>query len=142
MSENNGAGQTKPMRFSLKRREEPLILEDPGTGDPQHYVLREMDGTQRDAYLNGMAGRIQQRGEVSSITNYTGLHANLISRCLHRAELELDEEGNVVRVIALKSTVEEKEVQRFPSSVQAELFAICQHMNGLNREAREEAKNS
>lgn len=138
MSETNG----KIKRYSLRCKQEPLLMENADTGEMEHYVLQEMSGTDRDGYANAMSGRVRRQGDVETVTNYTGLHANLISRCLHRAELEIDENTDDVRILRVLGRVKEDEVQKYPASVQADLFAQCQLICGLNAAAREQAKNS
>lgn len=127
-------------RYSLRRQEIPLYLEDPETGELQGHVLREMKSTERDLYMNAASGRMKDGG--AGVTDFRGLYAQLICRCLYRADLTEDQETGEIKI----ENVAEKPVSAlvingYPSSTQSELFDECQEINGLNRRARETAKN-
>jgi hypothetical protein len=91
------------------------------------YTLKEIDGTQRDAYLNDMASRMKfEDGKPAGIKNFTGLQSKLLSMCL------FDPDGK---------PVPQAVINKWPSSLQAALFDEARKLSGLDKEAGEEAKN-
>jgi hypothetical protein len=119
--------QEQPRRFSLRYREERLVLEEPD-GTEREYVLREFAGQIRDQYLNTMATKIRtgQDGKPSGMKDFSGLATDLLALCLFYADGTL---------------VPRTKIQSFPSSVQMELFKLTQDICGLTAAAKEEAKN-
>ena len=115
------------VRVSLKCEEVPVILEAED-GTERTLVLREMVGKDRDAHLQSMAGKMKMNatGQVIGVKSFDGLQASLLARCLY------DENGELVP---------QKEIQSFPTRTQIALFEVAQEINGLNREAQENAKN-
>lgn len=119
----------EPMEFVLEQAEIPVTLKDPKTGEVIHCIMRELDGRQRDAYLNSLARRMKT-GKGGQVRDFSGLYANLISRCL------IDRETREPRF-------KEDQIQAFPSSVQSALFKKAQEISGLGDDdaAEAEAKN-
>lgn len=115
------------MRFSLKREEIPVVLETED-GTEKKAVLREMSGRERDAYLNKMSSKVNfnSKGELSSIKNYDGLQASLLSMCLY------DEDGKLIPI---------EEIQKFPTKTQATLYKEAQKMNALDSKTEAVVKN-
>lgn len=89
--------------------------------------LREMDGENRDKYLDGVKKNaiINVKGEVEAIKTFEGSQSSLLSRCLYRND----------------ELVPEKEIQTFPTSVLMKLFEKAQELNALTPKAKEKAKN-
>jgi hypothetical protein len=119
-----------PMTFVLERQKVSVTLTDPATGQAADYTLEEMNGTQRDSYLNDVANRVRvgPNGKSGGVKNFTDLQAGLLARCLRKPD------GTLVSV---------KEVQQWPSSVQSELFIRAQDLSALGDDAdeKEKAKN-
>lgn len=117
------------LAFDLTLGEIPVTLTDPGSSQPVAYVLRELDGRARDAYLNNLTGRLKTDAKGNStLKDFTGLQANLLTRSL----FHVDGGGGAVT---------EKEVQAFPARVLVALFNKSKDLSGLDDEAEEAAGN-
>lgn len=116
-----------PIVVSLVRKEVQVKVVD-AAGSTRDYILREMTGAQRDAWMNKTQGKMSKNAEGKSvgIRDFTGLHASLISACLYQAEDN--------------KPVSEQVIQTFPSSVQTTLFARAQKMNGLEPDSEKKEK--
>ena len=120
-------GHVEPRRFTLKRKEIPLELENPD-GSLDNFIMRELVGIQRDAWLNKM----KKKGEISTggaikVTDFTNLQADLLCMCIYDSNDKL---------------VELKTLQNWPASLQSELWDMAQELSGLKAKATEEAKNA
>jgi hypothetical protein len=116
----------KVKRFSLKRKEIPIEIEDE-SGAVMTYTLKELNGTNRDLYLTRMSKKMKMNdSKPAGISDFDGLQASLISLSL------FDNQGRSVGVPV---------IQNFPASVQTELFNLAQELSGLDQKAEEEAKN-
>ena len=118
----------EPMIVKLKQAEIPVVMvtED---GTERDYIIREMVGHVRDAYLTKMSGKFEfnGKGDVTKIKNFDGLQANLLAKCLH------DDDGKLVPLGT---------VQGFPATAQAQMFKAAQTLNGLDEETKkDESKN-
>lgn len=116
------------LKFNLTREEIPVVLVDKD-GVERKYVLREMLGRDRDAYLTQMSKKMKfnDKGKVCGISSFDGLNAQLLSRCLY------DENDEAVDI---------ETIQDLPSRVQSDLFKTAQKMNALDEEGKEEVKNA
>jgi hypothetical protein len=119
---------SEELRFDLRVKEQPVVLTDKN-GDVKRYSLREMTGANRDKFLDSMSERISYSQDgTTSIQNFDGFQASLISKCL------FDGNNDLVSV---------DEIQRLPSSVVSSLFKEAQRMNGLaDNNVVEKAKNA
>ena len=117
----------KDLKFALKLKEVPVQITDAG-GVERAYVLRELNGHGRDAYLNEMGGRMKfnVEGKTEGLSDYTNLMSGLLSQCLH------DEKGELVG---------KKELQEYPASVLSDLFEAAQELSALDKGAAKTAKN-
>lgn len=114
------------LTLSLTRRRVEVDLEGED-GGVATYTLREMTGTERDQYLADMSLRTKwDKGVPKGLSNYKGIQSSLISRCL------FDPNGR---------RVEDATIQKWPASVQTELFKQCQKMNGLGDDSEAGSKN-
>lgn len=114
------------MEFSLKLKEESIVIE--GTDSIKRtYILKELTGQQRDAYLNNMGSRMKftEAGKTQGLSNYEGLQSGLLKLCIYSDDDKL---------------VPEKELQSWPSQVLSALFEKAQEMSALNK-GEEESKN-
>jgi len=115
------------LKISMVLKERPVLVEE-ANGRKRKFILRELNGQQRDAYLSWMSKRIKfEDGKAANVTNFEGMQSELLAKCLH------DEEGKFVPVAILQS--------QFPASALSVLFEAAQTLNGLNIEGTEEAKN-
>jgi hypothetical protein len=116
------------LEFSLDRRTIPVTLKDSKTGTSRTYTLRELDGTERDRYLNLLAARtkVGKDGKPQGIKDFKDLQADLVSKSL------LDDNGE---------NVPTNMIQKWPVSVQAKLFKMAQKLSALEDESEKEAKN-
>lgn len=114
------------LRVSIVLKERPVLVTE-ANGEERKFVLRELTGEERDVYLSWMSKRIKfEDGKATNITNFEGMQAELLARCLH------DEENKLVPVDIL---------QKFPASALSVLFEVAQTLNGLSIEGAKEAKN-
>ena len=115
-----------PMEFDL------TALEVEVTIGGEKYILVELNGKGRDAYLNGLSNRMRTTptGQPSGIKNFDGLHADLISRCLFK----IGEDGG-------RTQVKPETIQGWPARVAAGLFDRAKEISGLGEDAEEKAKN-
>ena len=124
----------EPIKLKLTRQRVPVELEDE-KGKILKLTLVEMDGTQRDEYLNDSASRMEiVPGEVDAqgnprtrIKDYKGLHAKLLTVCL------VDENGKAPTLA---------EVQAWPAAVQSALYKAAQELNRLDGKKEGDAKNA
>ena len=89
--------QFEPVEFELSLEQFPLFLKDPD-GKRNGYVIQELDGEERDRYLNTLRGRFDHGpdGRVAGLKSFDGLQTNLVSLSLHYADLEEVEVPNPV----------------------------------------------
>ena len=114
------------LTFDLVLAEESVTLKG-ADGIVKECVLREMNGRDRDGYLNLLKSRIAIDAQGRpSIKSFDGHQASLIAKCL------FDEAGNPVPMA---------EINAFPASVQAALFASAQSLNALDEAGAGEVKN-
>lgn len=120
------------LKFKLTRKTLPVELEDEN-GVTTKYTLRQMDGAQRDEFLNDQARRMEVVGtnpdgtQQTKISDFTGLHAKLLSLCLTE-----DATGKPPTLATIQS---------WPADVQQELYKEAKKLNGLG-EAEAAAKEA
>ena len=114
------------MRLSLERQTVDIVLST-ADGEEKTWTLRELDGTQRNKYLNKMTNRVKigPNGRAVGIKTFDGFQSDLLRACL------FDESGEPVSV---------EDIEQLPSSTQMALFERAQQLSGLNT-SEEEAKN-
>jgi hypothetical protein len=107
-----------------------VVIEDEN-GTQTEWELREMKAAARDTYLTQFAARcrVNEQGEVTSLTNFDGMQAALLTRTLFKKS-----DGVPVK---------ESEVQKWPSSAVTQLFVAAQEINLLlkKKEGEEAPKN-
>lgn len=114
-----------PVELSLDRDEVPVTLKT--KDEPtRECVIREMDGFQRDKYLNKQKGKINKT--TQAVEDFEDVQTSLISLCLY------DKTTNEL--------IHSDDVRKYPSKTQIELYKICMKVNGLDWNAQEAAKNS
>lgn len=110
------------LEFDLKRDEVPLRLADPKTGEVREYIMREMDGKQRDTYMTFMGNKTGSRNTV--LKNYDNVYSKLLALCI------VEKETN--------KHVPEAEIQSWPTKVQEKLFDAANILNGLGAKKKKE----
>jgi hypothetical protein len=117
--------------YSLKLKSENIPIED-DHGIVQNYVLKELKGSQRNAYLGKSSKRLAMKrdraGETDvTVRDYTGMCSDLLGLCLYGPD-----------GILVKAEV----IDEWPSEMQMDLFIKAQKMSGLDKKSEEDAKNS
>lgn len=112
------------LRVSLRRKEVPVVLEDDEGGVEKKWALRELDGTERNKYLNKMTSRVKisRDGKAVGIKSFDGFQADLLKVSL------FDENDEPISV---------EEIEGLPSSTQQTLFEKAQELSGLDTDAGE-----
>ena len=132
----------KLLKFSIVRRTIPLQLESED-GEVLDYVLQELDGTGRDEFIRFISSRTKMSADGKKISSdMSGMQSRLVSMHLHFAELEhvIDEATSetVAVVRSIGERIPEEQVKRLPSSLQSELFDLCQELSGLGVQKKDE----
>lgn len=122
----------QPIRFSLKRKERMICLEDE-SGNELDFVLKEMNGAERDQFMTLVAQRVKAdpSGKNRTLQSFDGLQASLLMQCM----FHLDESGKIVKPVDMKT------VQAWRAEVVNDIFEIAAKMNGLDKMAGAESKN-
>ena len=119
------------VRFSLKRTEWPFELEDEA-GQIKQYLLREMDGRQRDGYMNLFRSKMEVVGQGESARmfpkDFTGQYADFLALSVYDA--------------ANNQLVPLPVIQKWPATVQEALFRKSQELSGFGAEQTAESKNA
>lgn len=113
-------------RFTKKRKEEPIEIEDLD-GTVKSYIVREITGPQRAAYMGNVVGRTKIDGEGNPIgmKDMTGLQETLIA-------MSLFDDKNL--------PVPMKMIEDMPSTSIGGLFEIAQRISGLDKKANDREK--
>lgn len=127
-NEKDRADLLAPISLTTKREHIPVTISD-GDGKETEYYLQEMDGTQRDSYISLMSKKVSVGvdGKVSGVRDFSGLQSQLIIRSLVHKETG--------------KFVEEKLVNSWRASLQNILFERASRLNGLDKDAEDDAKN-
>jgi hypothetical protein len=124
----NGNGE---LEFSLQTATRPVVLISPDGKTREHYELREMTVKDREIYSNDSRKRFifDAKGEVIGINTFTGMQAELLTRCMVKIE------NGKPRLVT------EAEVAGWPSKATTQIFAAAQEINHLKKTEEEaEAK--
>jgi hypothetical protein len=139
------------LELSLELVEVPIILTT--KKGPQYWIMRELDGTARDSYLQSLASKMTMRGgKVDGLRDFNGVQAALLVKGMHRVPEPGDllwwwqgedsscrPDRNLVPVLTVAATM--AEVQSWPSRVQDALLKQLKDLSGLEDNAEENAKN-
>lgn len=100
------------LNFTLERQERPVTISG------QTYVLIELDGKQRDNYLNGIGQRLRHTpdGKPAGLKSFDGLQASLIALTMR------DSAGKAVPIDVIQS---------WPARVVSKIYDAAREMNGL-----------
>jgi len=115
------------MKYSLKLKEDPIEIEGLD-GVVKNYVLRELDGLQRDTYLDGIGSQMKfnAAGKTAGLKSYKDLQASLLALCVY------DDEDKLVPL---------KDIQTWPAGLQGDLFEIANKMSRLDKGVKAEEGN-
>lgn len=111
-------------KYTRKLKTLELEIESP-EGLMQNYTLKELNGDQRDEYLEQINARRDKEGK--EIGKVKGATADLLCRCLYGPDDKL---------------VTAKTIGEFPSEMQLDLFKDAISLSGLDKEAKEQAKKT
>lgn len=107
-------------------------------GRIRFYQLREIDGEDRDKYLNIVLSRQAGSGSNLRVKRLDGLQSILLSRCCwHLPNATAEDPGNPEGAVLVK----EKELIRWKAKPIDSLFNKAMEMNGLEKEAEEQEGN-
>ena len=108
-------------KLSLRRKSESVLIETE-EGTDVNMELREMSASERDSYLESLTKRVRfdPAGRPGGVKDFTGIHADLLTRCLFREN----------------QSVPHGEIQGWPASVTSELYAMAQKLNGLDKDTK------
>ena len=104
----------KALKFSTKLQEIPVEMDD------KHYTLRELNGDQRDTFLQDMKSRVVPgsiKDDKAEVKNFNGLQASLLIKTLY------DENGK---------SVPKDVIQSYPATVVQALFEASQELSKLS----------
>ena len=117
------------LSFDIELKEQIVELVNVD-GSKKEYLLKEMDGSGRDKYMNQMQkNMVMKDGKPQGLKNFEGLYSELLTKTL------FDKESS--------SFVSKEFIQGLPARVSAALFTAAQTLNALNDipETEEAVKN-
>jgi len=119
--------EVRPIELPADLQEVPVVLTRKD-GTKEKYRLLELDGEQRNKYLNQMTHRVRvdKGGKTVGIKNFDGFQSDLLIRCL------VDEKGD---------PVEKEFLESLPASTQQTLFKEAQKLSGLDNKGDEEGND-
>jgi hypothetical protein len=116
----------QPLRFKAKRRTKAAEVEEED-GSITKVVLKEMMGTDRDAYQELVAGKVKRGKDGLPVSGTKGMTTELIARHAFA------EDGK---------PLSKRIIDNWPSSCQLMILKECMELSGLGGdEAKEAAKN-
>jgi len=113
------------LSFVLEREERPVTI------GGEAYVLIELDGKERDKYLNVLGGRLRHGpdGKAGGVKDFDGLQASLIAASLCKV------------VGSERVPVKQHIIQSWPARVVSGLFEAARDLSALDEKEKDEAKN-
>lgn len=116
-----------PLKITLVRKSRTFDVEH-DNGTVVTYKLVELDGAARDKWLTDQNKKVKfVEGKSAGMTTLEGVQAELLSLCV------VDHANARLSVQA---------IQKWPATAINTLFQVAQKMNGLDKEAMEEAKKA
>lgn len=98
----------------------------------RELIIRDMEGTARDAYLDTVKNRTKvEDGKAVGFKTFDGHQTDLISRMLYEAT-PANPEGRLVPL---------SEIKAWPGALQSKLVKQCRLIAGLDDKAEDKAKN-
>ena len=126
------------LEFETSIKQVPCRLKSSTTGESINAAIVELNGDDRDAYLNTLPGRMSQTKD--RMNNFKEHQVDLIERALFRATFGKDENSKTI-VEELDGKVPRKFIRELPASTQTKIFKKIQEISGLEEESEEKAKN-
>jgi len=116
---------SETLSFDLEREERPVTI------GGEAYVLIELDGKERDKYLNVLGGRLRHGadGKPGGVRNFDGLQASLIAASLRKVD------GEEKKPVPLNT------IQGWPARVVTGLFEAARDLSALDEKEKDEGKN-
>lgn len=139
---SNTMSKPTHLEFVLEVTEFPVRLQHPNTKKWSHYILRETDGTKRDAHLTNLNARMKldKKGRVTGVSTFEALQAELIQKCLFEVDVK-DEKKFLKDVEYVENSEKEvplKLIQSWRSSVLDALHKKCKEICALEDEKDED----
>ena len=104
-----------PVKFTVKRKTIAIMIEHED-GTEHAYTLKELDGNERDQYMNRVSKKMKSRVE-QGLKDFSGMCSDLLSMSIY------DENSKLVTA---------KVVQSWPSSTQIELFKMAANLSKVS----------
>ena len=120
MSEQNGEKKVYKPKADCT---EPVYIEN-AEGKEEEYTLRKLTGDGLSDYLNRQ--RVKVDAKHGNLKEFSGLFSDLLSRCL------FDPKGDLVPA---------KVINSWPSDMGMDIYKRALKLNGMGKNAEEEAKN-
>ena len=124
--ETESVSALEPLEFTLVLKEQEVRLRD-ADGKVNVYLLRELDGRRRDEYMTNLARRSRKAAGGDEIKNYMGMYSCLLTLAMWKQ----NDTGEWVNV-------SEKELQKWPSTVQEALFKRVKDLSGFSSKTDDE----
>lgn len=125
------------VEFELVLEERRVRLSDPKTKVKTDYILRELDGTLRDQYLNVVGGKIKtdaKTGKSAGLKNFDGLQGSLVQKSIRQVTL-IDPDDKASAIVAgSEKEVDLLTIQGWPAKVLDALDTMCKEMSALENE--------
>jgi len=112
--------ESKKLIFNLDFKKIPVEI------GGEEYVLVELDGRERDKYLNTLTGRLRTGadGKSQGVKNFEGLQSSLLSKSLRKI------------VDGMEVGVTEVTIQGWPARIQATLYDEARALSALGDEKK------
>lgn len=104
------------LNFSLTRQQKPVTI------DGDAYMLVELDGKDRDKYLNSVGARLRSEGKTQSVKNFEGLQASLVTASLRKQASD----GAFTELVPIAT------IQSWPARVVKTLFDAARELSALD----------
>lgn len=110
------------LEFSLNLETIPVKI------NGEQYLLVELDGRERDHYLNSLGNRVRigPNGQPTGMKTFDGLQASLVAASLRKV------------VDGAREQVDAATVQKWPARVVDALFKEAQRLSALDEKTEEE----
>lgn len=116
-----------PVEIRLKRKTQAVVIYDEDENRIEAEI-RSLTGANRDRYMTEDAKRVKVSadGKTFQVNDLTDQQASLISMCLYVA-------GKQVKI---------EDIRQWPADAQEHLFHACRRLNGMTKEAEDDAKKA
>jgi len=129
MSENpEKKEEADPLALIAFTKEDLELKQRPVEIGDESYVLIELDGTGRDAYMNDMGDRVKMvDGKAEGLKTFDNLQAKLLQLTLRRL-VDKGVDGIVPEAVSLET------IQSWPSRISSSLFDASKTLSGIKDE--------